>query len=176
MQRWSVGSWRPQSRSPQLRLVLPLYAHNLRYVIIVEPNKHAESPTASSRATVAPMVTPMSTHENGSLGAGRAADEVLADMEQMRSRDVRWRDGRAFSLAYNAGPEVVALAEEAYRRFSGENALNTDAFPSLRRMQNEVVRAAIRWTHGDEDASGFMTSGGTESLILCVRAALRRRA
>mgnify|MGYP006270021021 CR=1 FL=1 len=174
MQRWSVGSWRPQSRSPQLRLVLPLYAHNLRYVIIVEPNKHAESPTASSRATVAPMVTPMSTYENGSLGAGRAAEDVLAEMEQMRSRDVRWRDGRAFSLAYNAGPEVVALAEEAYRRFSGENALNTDAFPSLRRMQNEVVRAAIRWTHGDEDASGFMTSGGTESLILCVRAALRR--
>lgn len=92
----------------------------------------------------------------------------------MRDRDVRWRDGRAFTLAYNAGPEVVALAEEAYRRFSGENALNTDAFPSLRQMQNEVVSHGLRWVHGDADSAGFMTSGGTESLILSVRSALKR--
>jgi glutamate/tyrosine decarboxylase-like PLP-dependent enzyme len=108
------------------------------------------------------------------IGAGRPAEDVLADMESMRSRDVRWRDGRAFTLAYNAGPEVVALAEEAYRRFSGENALNTDAFPSLRRMQNEVVSRALSWAGGDDDSAGFMTSGGTESLILCVRAAVKR--
>ncbi|NBR00830.1 MAG: aspartate aminotransferase family protein, partial [Actinobacteria bacterium] len=108
------------------------------------------------------------------IGAGRPAEDVLADMESMRSRDVRWRDGRAFTLAYNAGPEVVALAEEAYRRFSGENALNTDAFPSLRRMQNEVVSRALSWAGGDADSAGFMTSGGTESLILCVRAAMKR--
>lgn len=108
------------------------------------------------------------------IGPGAAADEVLSAMETFREHDVRWRDGRAFTLAYNAGPSVLALAEEAYRRFSGENALNTDAFPSLRRMQNDVVRAATAWVHGDDDVSGFMTSGGTESLILTVRAALRR--
>ena len=80
------------------------------------------------------------------IGPGRPVDDVLAEMESMRTRDVRWRDGRAFTLAYNAGPEAVALAEEAYRRFSGENALNTDAFPSLRRMQKE-------------SSDGFMSSG-----------------
>ncbi|MEY4079880.1 MAG: hypothetical protein RL430_310 [Actinomycetota bacterium] len=116
----------------------------------------------------------MTTEESPAIGDGRPVADVLADMESMRASDVRWRDGRAFTLAYNAGPEVVSLAEEAYRRFSGENALNTDAFPSLRRMQNDVVRHALSWTHGDGDAAGFMTSGGTESLILCVRAALKR--
>lgn len=116
----------------------------------------------------------MTTNAGATIGPGRPAEDVLADMESMRDRDVRWRDGRAFTLAYNAGPEVVGLAEEAYRRFSGENALNTDAFPSLRRMQNDVVRHALSWTHGDSDAAGFMTSGGTESLILAVRAALKR--
>ena len=108
------------------------------------------------------------------IGTGRSADDVLASMESMRARDVRWREGRAFTLAYNAGPEVVALAEEAYRRFSGENALNTDAFPSLRQMQNDVVSHGLAWVHGDADSAGFMTSGGTESLILTVRSALRR--
>lgn len=116
----------------------------------------------------------MTTDESWAIGPGRPQTDVLADMESMRSRDVRWRDGRAFTLAYNAGPEVVSLAEEAYRRFSGENALNTDAFPSLRQMQNDVVRHALSWTHGDGDAAGFMTSGGTESLVLTVRAALKR--
>lgn len=116
----------------------------------------------------------MTTGGSHAIGPGRPTGDVLADMESMRAADVRWRDGRAFTLAYNAGPEVLALAEEAYRRFSGENALNTDAFPSLRRMQNDVVRHALAWTHGDSDAAGFMTSGGTESLILAVRAAMKR--
>ena len=100
--------------------------------------------------------------------------EVLQGLEDLRADDVRWRDGRAFSLAYSAGPEVLGLSEEAYRRFSGENALNMAAFPSLREMHNQVVAAALRWVHGDADAAGFMTSGGTESLVLTVRAALRR--
>ena len=108
------------------------------------------------------------------LGAGRPAAEVLDGLEELRSHDVRWRDGRAFSLAYSAGPEVLGLSEEAYRRFSGENALNMGAFPSLREMHNQVVASGLRWVHGDEDAAGFMTSGGTESLVLTVRAAVRR--
>lgn len=125
---------------------------------------------------LAPTVLPMATDGGAMIGAGRPVQDVLDEMESMRQRDVRWRDGRAFTLAYNAGPEVVALAEEAYRRFSGENALNTDAFPSLRRMQNDVVAHGLAWTHGDHDAAGFMTSGGTESLILSVRSAMRRAA
>ena len=79
-----------------------------------------------------------------------------------------------FSLAYSAGPDVLALAEDAYRRFSGENALNIDAFPSLRRMQDDVVDIARAWLGGDADTAGFMTSGGTESLLLTVKAARDR--
>jgi glutamate/tyrosine decarboxylase-like PLP-dependent enzyme len=78
-----------------------------------------------------------------------------------------------FSLAYSAGPEVLALAEDAYRRFAGENALNVDAFPSLRRMQDDVVDIARGWLGGDASA-GSMTTGGTESLLLTVKAARDR--
>lgn len=108
------------------------------------------------------------------IETGAPAGAVLEQMEQMRSSDVQWRDGRAFSLAYSAGPEVLALAEEAYRRFSGENALNMAAFPSLRRMHQDVVDVVTGWVHGDDGVAGFMTSGGTESLVLVVRAATKR--
>ncbi len=107
---------------------------------------------------------------------GMDPQSVLASMEQLRSDDVRWRDGRAFSLAYSAGAEALALAEEAYRRFSGENALNVGAFPSLRSMQQDVVDIVSEWCHAPNTAAGFMTSGGTESLVLVVRAAVRRAA
>ena len=92
----------------------------------------------------------------------------------MRTRDVRWREGRAFSLAYNAGPDALAVAEEAYRRFSGENALNTDAFPSLKRIQAEVVAMAGVWLGATPQSAGFMTSGGTESILMAVKAARDR--
>lgn len=92
----------------------------------------------------------------------------------MRTRDVRWREGRAFSLAYNAGPDALAVAEEAYRRFSGENALNTDAFPSLKQIQAEVVAMAGVWLGATPQSAGFMTSGGTESILMAVKAARDR--
>ncbi len=108
------------------------------------------------------------------LTEGVSAENVFDEMESFRSEDVRWRDGRVFTLAYSAGPDVLAVAEEAYRRFSGENALNTAAFPSLKRMQNDVVDTVAGWVHGNETTAGFMTSGGTESLVLVVRAAVKR--
>jgi len=99
---------------------------------------------------------------------------VFDALEALRCDDVRWREGRAFSLAYNAGPEVLAVAEEAYRRFSGENALNTGAFPSLRQIQADVVDMTKPWLGASADAAGYMTSGGTESILMAVKSARDR--
>lgn len=105
---------------------------------------------------------------------GMSRDDVFSQLDAYTVGDVRWREGRAFTLAYNAGPEVVALAEEAYRRFATENGLNTHAFPSLQRIQSEVVQIVADWFEGGEHAAGFITSGGTESLLLAVKGARER--
>lgn len=99
---------------------------------------------------------------------------MLAHLDALKEHDVRWRDGRAFTLAYYAGPEVAAVADEAHRRFSTDNALNTDAFPSLRTIQAEVVGIVADWLQAGPDAAGFMTSGGTESILMAVKAARER--
>ena len=103
--------------------------------------------------------------------AGMSAQSIVTSFDEMSAHDVQWRDGKAFSLAYNAGPEVLAVAEEAYRRFSGANALNTAAFPSLRQMQGEVIEMAGVWLGSPVDAAGYFTSGGTESILMAVKAA-----
>ena len=102
---------------------------------------------------------------------GATANDVLQRLDLLRSDDVRWREGRAFSLAYFAGPEVQTLAEDAYKRCAGDNALNTAAFPSLRQMQSEVLDFASVWLGTQDGAAGYFTSGGTESILMAVKAA-----
>jgi len=109
-----------------------------------------------------------------SFPAASSSNEILSRLDELRSGDVRWREGRAFTLAYSAGPEVEALAADAHRRFATENALNTDAFPSLRTIQAEVVAFVGSWLEAGPDGAGFMTSGGTESLLLAVKGARER--
>ncbi len=70
---------------------------------------------------------------------GRSREVVLADLDAMRARDVDWRSGRAFTLAYHAGDDVLALQADAFVRFMDDNGLNPDAFPSSRQLQAEVV-------------------------------------
>jgi sphinganine-1-phosphate aldolase len=107
-----------------------------------------------------------------SHGLGR--DDVLAQLDAFKADDVRWRDGHAFTLAYSAGDDVLAVAEAAYAKFSSENALNTDAFPSLRKIQADVVDFVGGWLEAGTEGAGFMTTGGTESLLMAVKAARER--
>jgi glutamate/tyrosine decarboxylase-like PLP-dependent enzyme len=105
---------------------------------------------------------------------GLPKDEVLATLEAMRSGDVDWRAGRCFSLVYDGGSDVREVARAAHDLYLSENALNTHAFPSLGRMQADVVRIVADLLHGDAQTAGFMTSGGTESILVAVKAAKER--
>jgi sphinganine-1-phosphate aldolase len=105
---------------------------------------------------------------------GRPVDEVLAELEDRKGGDVDWRGGKVFSLAYDAGDEIHDLAVEASSRFLSTNALNPMAFPSIGRMQSEVVAMMADLLHGGPEASGFMTTGGTESILMAVKAAKMR--
>lgn len=105
---------------------------------------------------------------------GRPADEVLAELDEMSADDVDWHGGRVFSLAYFATEEIYRVARVANDRYLSANALNLAAFPSVRRMQSEVVGTVASWVNGGDDAAGFMTTGGTESILMAVKAARER--
>ncbi len=106
---------------------------------------------------------------------GRPVDEVIAELADKREGDVKWADGKTFGMVYDGGPSVHAVAEQAARLYLHENALNTQAFPSLRQIQSEVVGWTADLLHGNGQTAGFLTSGGTES-ILCAVLAARKRA
>ena len=102
---------------------------------------------------------------------GRSAEELLAELESGRQDDADWRHARTFSLVYNpADPGLEHLQEAVALAYLHENYLNPFAFPSLLRMEREVVAMAADLFHGDA-RSGRMSSGGTESIFLAVQVA-----
>ena len=96
---------------------------------------------------------------------------VLDTMKAARDHDVKWREGRVFSLVFNAGDEVSDMLKEAYDLYFSENGLNPTAFPSLKKFETEVVSMVASLLNGDDDVVGNMTTGGTESLLMAVKTA-----
>jgi len=85
--------------------------------------------------------------------------------------DVDWRHGRAPAFVHYAGDEVLEVAKRAYLMYFSENGLGQRAFGSLAKFESEVVAMGLSLLHGGSDARGAMTTGGTESIFLAVKAA-----
>ena len=103
--------------------------------------------------------------------AGTAWPALKARMADYATGDVAWRDGKTAVYVFNAGLEVEQVQKEAYALFMSENGLGPGAFPSLKRMEDEVVGFGLSLLHGPEGASGAITSGGTDSITMAVKAA-----
>lgn len=103
--------------------------------------------------------------------SGRNAEDVFAEMEAMRGRDLDWRQGRHGAFVWYADEALEEVLQSAYSMFMVENGLGIRVFPSLARMEDEVL-AMVRWLlSADDDAAGIFTSGGTESVFLAMCAA-----
>lgn len=98
-------------------------------------------------------------------------DELKARMLQMAAGDARWREGKTAVYVFNAGPEVERVQKEAYALFMSENGLGPAAFPSLARMEAEVVGFGLSLLNAPEGAAGAITSGGTDSITMAIKAA-----
>lgn len=105
---------------------------------------------------------------------GSPREELFARIREMKSEDADWRGGRTWSLIYPAGEDVDEVIVEAANLYLFENALNPFKFPSLRRMESEVVDMTASLLNAPQGAGGSMTSGGTESIIMATKSARER--
>lgn len=102
-------------------------------------------------------------------------DEILSTLRAAGADDVRWRDGRLFSLVYGVSEEHERLLAESYGAYIATNGLGAGlVFASLGRFEREVIGDALELL-GRPDGAGSFTSGGTESIIMGVRAAKETR-
>lgn len=103
--------------------------------------------------------------------AGTAWDQLKKEMIERGAGDAKWREGKTAVYVFNAGEDVAEVQKEAYTMYMSENGLGPLAFPSLKKMEDEVVGMALSLLHGSEDACGTITSGGTDSITMAVKAA-----
>lgn len=97
--------------------------------------------------------------------------DIKEQLSEARKDDVDWRGGKITGLVYFAGDDVMQVAQDAYTMFFGENAVYSGVYPSLAMMESEVIELTLELLHGGESAAGSMSTGGTESIFLALKAA-----
>ncbi|MGY1811940.1 pyridoxal phosphate-dependent decarboxylase family protein [Blastococcus sp. SYSU D00820] len=101
--------------------------------------------------------------------------DVLAELTALRSGDVPTHGGATMAYVYDSGraglDDLAAAAQAAYQ---WTNALDPTAFPSVARIEDDLVGAAADLLGGGPATVGTVTTGGTESCLLAVLAARQR--
>ncbi len=103
--------------------------------------------------------------------SGTNWSELKPEMINRGSGDAKWRDGKTAVYVFNAGEDVAQVQKEAYTMYMSENGLGPLAFPSLKQMEEEVVGMGLALLHGEDGSTGNITSGGTDSITMAVKAA-----
>lgn len=102
---------------------------------------------------------------------GLSKEEILGTLKGYKQRDLKWKSGKVLAMIYDPGQEAREVVNAAYVEFMTENGLDPTSFPSLLKLETEVARMVANLLRGDEQVVGNLTSGGTESIILAVKAA-----
>lgn len=102
---------------------------------------------------------------------GRTWEALESDMLEMRKRDVDWRRGRLPYFVWYGGDDLFEVQKRSYAMFMQENGQGAGkAFVSLQRMEEEIIDFTAGLLHGAQ-AVGHVTSGGSESIFVAMKAA-----
>ena len=106
---------------------------------------------------------------------GATWDDINAAMDHMVKDDVDWRRGRAPLFVFHATDAAYDVAERGFMKFFSQNALGGPrAFFGLKRMEDDLVDFGLGLLGAPESAAGLVSTGGSESIILGVKAARNR--
>ncbi|MFH1538866.1 MAG: aspartate aminotransferase family protein [bacterium] len=102
---------------------------------------------------------------------GKTKGEILKTLHSYKEKDLDWRSGKVMGYIYHPGDEAMDVINEAYTMYLTENALDPTAYPSIFRIENELIGMLADLLRGDENMVGNFTSGGTESIMMAVLSA-----
>ena len=98
--------------------------------------------------------------------------DALERLRALQADDLPVHGGRTLAYVYDSGlPDIDRIGREAVASAAASNGLDPTAFPSLLRMENDLVAFGLRLLAGPAGAVGTVTSGGTESVLLAVQGA-----
>ena len=103
--------------------------------------------------------------------AGMAEDKVLKLMLERRELDTKyWQDGRVTGAIYHGKREYMDFVGKVSGLFAFTNPLHASIHPATRQMESEVISMVLRMYSGPATACGAFTTGGTESILMAMKA------
>ncbi|KAF8658238.1 hypothetical protein AX16_002015 [Volvariella volvacea WC 439] len=102
---------------------------------------------------------------------GQSLEWIIAEMGKMDNEmaSSHWRHGKLSGAVYHGGDDLERVIIAAYQRYCVSNPLHPDVFPAVRKMEAEIVAMCLS-LYNNPDGAGAVTSGGTESIIMAVKA------
>jgi len=88
---------------------------------------------------------------------GLPKEEIFKILQSYKGEDLDWKSGRVLGFIYDPGKKVHDVTHEAYTMYLTENALDPLSFPSLLRLENEVVRMTANLLGCDNKVVGNFT-------------------
>lgn len=102
---------------------------------------------------------------------GQPAEKVFSDMNEISIvEENSWNNGKVSGVIYNGNPKLSELLSKIYSRFCLTNPLHADIFKGVRKFDADIVRMTAKMLHGSEETCGAVTSGGTESILMAMKA------
>ena len=100
--------------------------------------------------------------------------KLLEEADQLKNNDTIWASGKYFGFVYTPPKEIKNTVDKISIKFSQGNTINPILFGSLSRMEKEIILKVGELLHAPKNFAGHLTSGGTESIFLAVKAAQTR--
>jgi glutamate/tyrosine decarboxylase-like PLP-dependent enzyme len=103
---------------------------------------------------------------------GWSRDEVLTMMKSCtKSEDEIWTKGHLSGAIYHGGVDHQKFLNECFGLYSLSNPLHADIWPSIMKFDAEIIAMTASLVSGGvESVCGCTSSGGTDSIILAVKA------
>jgi sphinganine-1-phosphate aldolase len=100
-------------------------------------------------------------------------DEIVAEVTALAADEGEWKHGRASGAVYHGDADHIDFLNRVYAIQSQSNPLHIDMWPSGAKFEAEVTAMTADMLGGDktpDEIVGMVASGGTESIILAMKA------
>ena len=108
---------------------------------------------------------------------GRDRGAIIAEVSALSEAEhPEWSDGYASGAVYHGDPDHIEFLNQVYALQSQSNPLHLDVWPSGMKFEAEVVAMTAGMLGGrvaaqaGDEIVGTVTSGGTESIIMAMKA------
>jgi sphinganine-1-phosphate aldolase len=111
--------------------------------------------------------------------AGCTHGAILAEMEALKEKEeARWKEGFVSGAVYHGDPDHIDFMNQVYAIHSQSNPLHADIWPSITKYESEIVAMTAEMLGSSdengkdrgEEICGVVSSGGTESILLAMKA------